>query len=130
MATAKRVLLTRRRTLAGVAVVAALVATALPLGVRAATSSTVTLSLGSGGGLSISGMSAFTTATTASSAGTLATPLNSATWSDQTALGLGWNGTLAVTQFVDQGAWAQTSGTTTALSSTSSGAYNGTAGAG
>ena len=129
MGTTKRGLLSRRRTLAGVAVVAALVATALPIGVRAA-NTTVTLALGAGSGLSITGMTAFTTPTTASSLGTLATPLNTATWSDQTALGLGWNGTLAVTQFIDQGAFAQTAGTTTALSTTASGAYNGTAGAG
>ena len=130
MGNTKRGLLTRRRTLAGAAVVAALVATALPIGARASTSSTVTLALGAGGGLSITSMSAFTTATTPASAGTLATPLNSATWSDQTALGLGWNGTIAVTQFIDQGAWAQTAGSATALSSTSSGAYTGSAGAG
>ncbi|MGH7686703.1 MAG: hypothetical protein ACREN2_07805 [Candidatus Dormibacteria bacterium] len=130
MVTTKRGLLSRRRTLAGVAVAAALVATALPLGVHAATGSTVTLALGLGGGLSISSMGAYTTATTAASAGTLATPLNSATWSDQTALGLGWNGTLAVTQFIDQGAFAQTVGTTTALSTAASGAYTGTVGAG
>ncbi|MBV8527866.1 MAG: hypothetical protein JOZ75_06095, partial [Candidatus Dormibacteraeota bacterium] len=118
MGNTKRGLLSRRRTLAGVAVVAAVVATALPIGARAATSSTVTLALGAGGGLSISSMSAYTTATTSSAAGTLATPLNSATWSDQTGLGLGWNGTLAVTQFIDQGAYSQTAGTATALSTT------------
>ena len=130
MVSSKRGLLSRRRIFAGVAVVAALGATALPLSALAATTSTVTLALGSGGGLSISGMTPFTTATTASSAGTLATPLNSATWADQTGLGLGWNGTLAVTQFVDEGAWAQTAGTATALNSTANGAYTGSAGAG
>jgi hypothetical protein len=35
-----------------------------------------------------------------------------------------------VTQFIDQGAFAQTAGTATALSTTSSGAYTGSAGAG
>ena len=129
MVSSKRGALSRRRTLAVAAVVAALVATALPIGARAATS-TVTLALGSGGGLSISSMSAFTTATTSSAAGTLATPLNTATWADTTGSGSGWNGTLAVTQFIDQGAWAQTAGTTTALNTTSSGAYTGTAGVG
>ena len=129
MVSSKRGVLSRRRTLAGVAVVAALVGTALPIGARAATS-TVTLALGSGGGLSISSMSGFTTATTSSAAGTLATPLNSAIWADTTGSGSGWNGTIAVTQFIDQGAWAQTVGTTTALNTTSSGAYTGSAGAG
>jgi hypothetical protein len=129
MVETKRGLLSRRRTLAAGAVAAALVATALPLGATAATNSTVTLSL-LGGSLSISGMSAYTTTSTSLSTGTLATPLNSATWSDLTGLGAGWNGTLAVTQFIDQGAWSQTSGTATALSTTSSGAYTGSAGAG
>lgn len=118
----------RRRVTLG-AVLAALVAVAVPLGAWAATNSTATLALGLGS-LSISGMSAYSTASTAVSAGSLATPLNSATWSDTTGVGLGWNGTIAVTQFVDQGAWSQTAGTTTALSSTASGAYNGSAGAG
>lgn len=129
MVSSKRGVFSRRRTLAGAAVVAALVGTALPIGARAATS-TVTLALGSGGGLSISSMSGFTTATTSSAAGTLATPLNSAIWADTTGSGSGWNGTIAVTQFIDQGAWAQTVGTTTALNTTSSGAYTGSAGAG
>ena len=129
MVSSKRGVLSRRRTLAGVAVVAALVGTALPIGARAATS-TVTLALGSGGGLSVSSVGAYTTATTSSALGTLATPLNSATWADTTGSGAGWNGTLAVTQFIDQGAFTQTAGTTTALSTTSSGAYTGSAGAG
>ena len=124
-----RALVSRRRTLAGAAVAAALVGTALPIGVHAATS-TVTLQLGSGGGLSVTGVGAYTTASTSSGAGTLATPLNSATWSDQTGLGSGWNGTIAISQFVDQGAFAQTAGAATALSTTSSGAYTGSAGAG
>lgn len=130
MVTTSRGRLSRRRTLAGVAVVAALGATAVPLGARAATSSTVTLALGSGGGLSISSMSPYTTATTSSAAGTLATPLNSAIWADTTGSGAGWNGTIAVTQFVDQGAYTQTAGAATALSTTASGSYTGTAGAG
>ena len=129
MVRTRRALLSRRRTLAGAAVVAALVGTALPIGAHAATS-TVTLALGSGGGLSVSGVGAYTTATTSSALGALATPLNSATWSDQTGLGTGWNGTIALTQFIDQGAFTQTAGTATALSTTSSGAYTGTAGAG
>lgn len=129
MGNTTRGLLSRRRTLAAGAVAAALVATALPIGARAATNSTVTLSL-LGGSLSISGMSAYTTTSTSLSTGTLATALNAATWSDLTGLGAGWNGTLAVTQFIDQGAWSQTSGTATALSTTSSGAYTGSAGAG
>lgn len=124
-----RGLLSRRRLLVGGAAVAALAATAAPLGARAATSSTGTLAL-LGGGLSISGMSTFTTTATSLSAGSLATPMNNATWADNTGTGAGWNGTVAVTQFVDQGAWTQTSGTTASLQTTSSGAYTGTAGAG
>ena len=124
-----RALVSRRRTLAGAAVVAALVGTAVPLGAHAATS-TVTLALGSGGGLSITSLGAFTTSTTSSAAGTLATPLNSAIWGDATGSGAGWNGTIAVSQFVDQGAFTQTAGTATALSTTASGAYSGSAGAG
>jgi hypothetical protein len=94
-----------------------------------AANSTGTLALG-GGSLSISGLGAFTTATTALTAGTLATPMNAATWADTTGTGVGWNGTLALQQFIDQGAWSQTSGTTTALTNTASGAYTGSAGAG
>lgn len=109
--------------------VAALAATAAPLGAKAATSSTGTLSL-LGGGLSISGMSSFTTTATSLSVGSLATPMNNAIWADNTGSGAGWNGTVAVSQFVDQGAWTQTAGTTAALQTTSSGAYTGTAGAG
>lgn len=109
--------------------VAALAATAAPLGAKAATSSTGTLSL-LGGSLSMSGLASFTTTSTSLSAGSLATPMNNATWADSTGSGAGWNGTVAVTQFIDQGAWSQTSGTATALSSTSSGAYTGSAGAG
>ena len=129
MVRTKRGLVSRRRTLAGMAVVAALIGTALPIGARAATS-TVTLALGAGGGLSISNLNAYATATTSSAAGTLTTALNSATWADTTATGAGWNGTIAVTQFIDQGAWSQTAGTATALGSTGSGAYTGSAGAG
>ena len=108
--------------------VAALAATAAPLGAHAATS-TGTLSL-TGGSLSMSGLASFTTTSTSLSGGSHATPMNNATWADSTGSGAGWNGTVAVTQFIDQGAWSQTSGTTTALSSTSSGAYTGSAGAG
>lgn len=122
-------LLSRRRLIAGGAVLAAMVGSAVPLGARAATSSTGTLSL-LGGSLSISSMSSFTTTATATTAGSLATPMNHATWGDSTGSGNGWNGTVAVTQFIDQGAWTQTSGAATALSTTSSGAYTGSAGAG
>jgi hypothetical protein len=119
----------RRSFITGGALLALAAAAAVPLGAHAATSSTATLLLG-GGGLSISGMSAYTTASVPASTGTVATPLNTATWADTTGTGSGWNGNVAVTQFVDQGAWSQTSGTTTALASTTSGAYTGTAGAG
>jgi hypothetical protein len=119
-----------RRHLRTATVVLAVGAAGLaPIKAFAATSSTGTLSL-SAGSLGISAMSSFTTTTTALTAGTLATPMNAATWSDTTGSGAGWNGTLAVQQFIDQGAWSQTSGTATALSSTASGAYTGTAGAG
>jgi hypothetical protein len=100
-----------------------------PIKAFAATSSTGTLAL-SAGSLGISAMGTFTTATTALTAGTLATPMNAATWSDTTGSGAGWNGTLAVQQFINQGAWSQTVGTATALASTASGAYTGSAGAG
>ena len=119
----------RRRLLTGGAVLALAAAASIPLGAHAATQSTATLLLG-GGGLSISGMGAYTTASTPASNGTVSTPLNTATWADTTGSGAGWNGNLAVTQFIDQGTWSQTSGTTTALATTGSGAYTGTAGAG
>lgn len=122
-------LLSRRRLIAGGAVLAAVVASTVPLGAGAATSSTGTLAL-LGGGLSISNMSTFTTAATSLSAGSLSTPMNPATWADTSGTGAGWNGTVAVTQFVYQGTWSQTSGTTANLSPNTSGAYTGTAGDG
>ena len=84
----------------------------------------------SSGALSISSMTAFSTTSTVLTAGTLATALNAAAWADTTGTGNGWNGTLALEQFIDQGVWAQTSGTATSLASTASGAYTGSAGAG
>lgn len=51
--------------------------------------------------------------------------LPSAAWSDTTGTGNGWNGTVAVSDFTYTGAWHQTSGTTTGLS-TSTSAYTGT----
>lgn len=54
--------------------------------------------------------------------------INSATWSDTTGSGLGWNGTLALaTALVYQGPWTPV-GAAPALTSTVSGAYNGTVG--
>ncbi|MHB8508113.1 MAG: hypothetical protein ACYDGR_05610 [Candidatus Dormibacteria bacterium] len=50
--------------------------------------------------------------------------LPSATWSDSTGLGLGWNGTIAVTVFNLTGAWSA-SGGSAALGTTSSPIYTG-----
>jgi hypothetical protein len=50
--------------------------------------------------------------------------LPSANWSDTTGTGDGWNGTVAVSDFTYTGSWKQTSGSTTALSS-STGAFTG-----
>jgi hypothetical protein len=54
-----------------------------------------------------------------------ATNINAADWSDTTGTTTGWNGTLAVYQFVHTGAWAAV-GASHALSSTAAGAYTGT----
>jgi len=53
--------------------------------------------------------------------------LPSAAWSDTTGSGDGWNGTVAVSSLTYTGNWKQTSGTTTALGATSSGAFTGAA---
>lgn len=52
--------------------------------------------------------------------------LPAASWSDTTGTGDGWNGTVAVSDLTYTGTWAQTSGTTTALGSSTS-AFTGTA---
>src|SRR5438067_691838 len=106
--------------------VAGLVAlAALPAPASASSTSTDTLALAAGS-LSISNLTSasFSASITA---GTLNTGLNSATWTDATGLGLGWNGTLALQSFIYQGTWSAASGST-ALTSTASGAYTGTAG--
>jgi hypothetical protein len=95
----------------------------MPVSAMASTTTTDTLQL-SAGTLSISGMSTWTSAATAVSAGTLSSGTNSATWSDLTGLGLGWNGTLALESFIYQGSWTSSSGTAN-LTSTASGAYTG-----
>ncbi|MHB8717978.1 MAG: hypothetical protein ACYDAC_03675 [Candidatus Dormibacteria bacterium] len=102
---------------------ALLAVVALPLSVRAATS-TVSLSAGS---LSIGTLANTTLTSTPVSTGTVSGSVNLGNWSDTTGTGLGWHGTIALTNspFVDQGAWAQTAGTTLALGSTASGAYTG-----
>jgi len=51
--------------------------------------------------------------------------LPSASWSDTTGTGDGWNGTVALSDFTYTGSWKQTSGTTTALGSATS-AFTGT----
>jgi hypothetical protein len=54
---------------------------------------------------------------------TAATNLNAATYADTTGSGAGWNGTLALQQFVNTQTWVATG---TALTSTASGVYNAT----
>lgn len=114
---------TRNRTARGSvvagSVVAGLALLATPALTDAATS-TQSLVL-TGGALSIG------TVTPGSISGavgaTVSGGLPSAPWSDATGLGLGWNGTIASSLFHYQGSWAQTSGTTTALGTTTSGNF-------
>jgi collagen type I alpha len=59
--------------------------------------------------------------------GSLSGTLPAATWSDTTAGGSTWHGTVAVTLFNDTGTWARTQGSDT-LAVTTSGVYTGSAG--
>ncbi len=61
------------------------------------------------------------------STGTTSGPVDSATWSDATGSGAGWNGTVSTTDFVANGAWTPVGGAA-ALTSTSSGSYTGSSG--
>jgi hypothetical protein len=113
----------QKRLVGGLA--AGIVGVLLPVSAMASSTATDTLSLAAGT-LSISGLGNWTSASTAVSAGTLNSGTNSGTWTDQTGLGLGWNGTLAMESFLYTGTWTQTSGTVTALGTTAAGSYTGT----
>lgn len=80
------------------------------------------------GAISVANVSAnatFTVTLGSCSCTSAATNLNAADWSDTTGTTTGWNGTLAVYQFVHTGTWAAV-GASHALSSTAAGAYTGT----
>lgn len=118
----------RRRRLVelGVVLAGGLALASAPAVVRAAPgTNTVPLTAGS---LSIGTLANTTLPSTIVSAGTVSGAINSGNWTDGTGTGAGWHGTLQTAALVDQGAFSQTAGTTTALGSTASGAYTGTVG--
>ncbi len=78
-----------------------------------------------GGSLSLAsvGTAAFAVTLSSGTVTTPATSLNSGNYADTTGSGAGWNGTLALQQFVNTQAWVPTG---TALNSNTSGGYTGT----
>jgi hypothetical protein len=121
----------RRRGFARVAIVgtaAAIAAlTAFPGRASALTSGTgVDTFTVTGGSLGLAsvGTAAFAVTLGSGTVTTAATNLNSGNYSDTTGSGAGWNGTIALQQFVNTEAWVATG---TALNSNASGGYTGTA---
>jgi hypothetical protein len=120
----------RKRTFARLAVVGTTVTlvavTALADDVHAATSGvgtdTFTVTGGSLGLASV-GSAAFAVTLGSGTVTTAATNLNSGNYSDTTGSGAGWNGTVALEQFVNTQSWVPTG---SALSTNTSGGYTGT----
>lgn len=101
--------------------------TTVPTVVSAATSGTgaATFTVTGGSlGLASVGAAAFSVALGSGTVTTAATNLNSGNYSDTTGSGAGWNGTVAVQQFVNTQAWVVSG---TALSTTASAGYTGSA---
>ena len=115
-----------RRAPIALAVVAATALAGVPtMAAQAATSGggTATASI-TGGSLSVGTIGTMTALAPAIGAsGTGALP--SAQWADGTGLGLGWNGTVAISPLSYTGAWVASSGAV-ALTSTAAGTYSGT----
>jgi hypothetical protein len=100
--------------------------TAFPGRVSALTSGTGTDTFtvtGGSLGLAAVGTAAFAVTLSSGTVTTAATNLNSGNYSDTTGSGAGWNGTIALQQFVNTQAWVPTG---TALNSNVSGGYTGT----
>ena len=117
--------MSKARILTGAAA-AAISLALVPGGALAGTSGTGTDTLTvTGGSLSLSsvGTATFTVTLGSGTVTTAATNLNSGTYADTTGSGAGWNGTLALQQFVNTQAWVVTGH---ALSTTSAGTYSGT----
>jgi hypothetical protein len=117
----------RNRRILVAAVATAAIGCALgPLSAQALTSGTGTDTLTvTGGSLSVAsvGSATFTVTLGVGTVTTAATNLNAGTYSDTTGSGAGFNGTLALYQFVNTQAWVPTG---TALSTNNSATYTGT----
>jgi hypothetical protein len=114
-----------RIAILGAALTAATVAV-LPGNAFAATSGTGTATFtvtGGSLGLASVGSAAFAVTLGSGTVTTAATNLNTGTYSDTTGSGAGWNGTLALQQFVNTQAWVPTG---TALNANTSATYTGT----
>jgi hypothetical protein len=122
----------RMRWNRGLAAVAVAGCALTVLNVAVAPSVALALTSGTGGdtftvtggslGLASVGTAAFAVTLSSGTVTTAATNLNSGNYSDTTGSGAGWNGTIALQQFVNTQAWVPTG---TALSSTASGGYTG-----
>jgi hypothetical protein len=116
--------LTRRRSLIGIATATfAALGLMAPAAMAASSTGTSSTSL-TAGSLSIGSTTNETISVPVGGIGNGILP--SAAWTDSTGSGNGWNGTVGVSDFTYTGAWSQTSGTTTALSSSTSAAYGDT----
>ena len=116
----------RNRLLAAVAGAAAIGCVVGPLPAQAVTTGTGTDTLTvTGGSLAVAsvGSATFTVTLGSGTVTTAATNLNAGTYTDTTGSGAGWNGTLALQQFVDTQPWVPIG---TALASNASAAYTAT----
>jgi len=116
----------RNRLLAAVAGAAAIGCVVGPLPAQAVTTGTGTDTLTvTGGSLAVAsvGSATFTVTLGSGTVTTAATNLNAGTYTDTTGSGAGWNGTLALQQFVDTQPWVAIG---TALASNASAAYTAT----
>lgn len=119
----------RRLLLAGAAMGVSAAFAAAPAAFAATSGSGTTSASITGGSLSVSTIGTMT-ALAPHIGGTATGALPSAQWADDTGLGLGWNGTVAVSPLNYTGTWtAGTNGSSasTALSSSAAGTYSGTA---
>ncbi len=116
-----------RKGLAGLVLIGTVILTALsafPLraGAASATGAATFTVTGGSLGLASVGAAAFSVTLGSGTVTTAATNLNSGNYSDTTGSGAGWNGTVAVQQFVNTQAWVPTG---SALATTTSGGYTG-----
>jgi hypothetical protein len=116
--------LKKRRVLAAVIAVAAVASAAMRVDAATSGTGTDTLTV-TGGSLSVAsvGSASFSVTLGSGTVTSAITSLNAGTYADTTGSGAGWNGTLALQQFVNTQAWVPSG---TALNSNTSGTYTST----